>query len=75
MWRVKRESTYMENFWLQNKNTLYERAMKHTNDKLGWWALYFVYCLIPIALYAWYLSRRAKDKEVLNVNLYSMFTG
>lgn len=40
---------------------MWQRAMRYMNYKPGWWALYFVYCSIPISLYVWYLTRRSKD--------------
>lgn len=41
--------------------------MKYMNYKPGWWASYFIYCMIPICIYGWYLSTRrmaAEDEEV-----------
>jgi hypothetical protein len=35
--------------------------MKTLNYKPGWWALYFVYCAIPIATYVCYLWKRVSE--------------
>lgn len=37
--------------------------MRHMNYKPGWWALYFLYLLIPASCYVFYLYRRAKEVE------------
>lgn len=47
--------------YIDNKKSIWQRAMRYMNYKPGWWALYFVYCSIPISLYVWYLTRRSKD--------------
>lgn len=38
--------------------------MKYMNYKPGWWATYFIYCMIPICIYGWYLSTRRTSEEV-----------
>ncbi|XP_034184726.1 calnexin isoform X1 [Osmia lignaria lignaria] len=57
--------------------TLWGRILKATNYKPGWWALYFLYCAIPVVLYVWYLLKRLRedkydlkdeDKQPLEVN-------
>ncbi|XP_043260945.1 calnexin-like isoform X1 [Colletes gigas] len=57
--------------------TLWGRILKATNYKPGWWALYFLYCAIPIVIYIWYLQKRFReekydlkdeDKQPLEVN-------
>jgi hypothetical protein len=35
--------------------------MKALNYKPGWWALYFVYCAIPIGIYVYYLWKRVAE--------------
>lgn len=35
--------------------------MRRMNYKPGWWALYFLYLLIPASCYVFYLYRRAKE--------------
>lgn len=35
--------------------------MKSMNYKPGWWALYFLYILIPVSAYVWYLCRQVKE--------------
>lgn len=44
-----------------NKGTLWHRAMRSMNYKPGWWAVYFIYCAIPVSIYIWYLVRRARE--------------
>lgn len=49
--------------------------MRSINYKPGWWAVYFVYCMIPIAIYVRYLYKSAKEpndednEEVNRANL------
>ncbi|CAL7942377.1 unnamed protein product [Xylocopa violacea] len=43
--------------------TLWGRIMKATNYKPGWWALYFIYCAIPIILYIWFLLTRVRENK------------
>lgn len=38
--------------------------MKYMNYKPGWWASYFIYCMIPVCIYGWYLSTRRVSDEV-----------
>lgn len=35
--------------------------MRSINHKPGWWALYIVYCMIPVVIYCWYLWKRTKE--------------
>lgn len=35
--------------------------MRHMGYKPGWWAVYFIYCAIPIAIYARILVKFAKE--------------
>lgn len=35
--------------------------MRYMNYKPGWWAVYFFYCSIPVAIYVWYLCRRCEE--------------
>ncbi|XP_043786169.1 calnexin-like isoform X1 [Apis laboriosa] len=44
--------------------TLWGRILKATNYKPGWWALYFIYCAIPVILYIWYLLKRIREWSV-----------
>jgi len=44
-----------------SKKTFWHRLMRRMNYKPGWWALYFVYLLIPASCYVFYLYRRAKE--------------
>lgn len=46
------------------QTTLWGRMMRYMNYKPGWWASYFIYCMIPICIYAWYLSTRRCSEEV-----------
>jgi hypothetical protein len=41
--------------------SLWGKMMKSLNYKPGWWALYFVYCAIPIGIYVCYLWRRVAE--------------
>ncbi|XP_017849363.1 calnexin isoform X2 [Drosophila busckii] len=41
--------------------TWWHRLMRRMNYKPGWWALYFLYLLIPASCYVYYLLRRAKE--------------
>ncbi|XP_060647337.1 calnexin isoform X2 [Drosophila nasuta] len=45
----------------KESKTLWHRMMRHMNYKPGWWALYFLYLLIPASCYVFYLYRRAKE--------------
>ncbi|XP_022211030.2 calnexin isoform X2 [Drosophila obscura] len=45
----------------RESKTLWHRLMRRMNYKPGWWALYFVYLLIPASCYIFYLYRRAKE--------------
>lgn len=49
------------------KKTLWHRLMRHMNYKPGWWALYFLYLLIPASCYVFYLYRRAKEVETVTL--------
>ncbi|KZC08876.1 Calnexin [Dufourea novaeangliae] len=44
--------------------TLWGRILKATNYKPGWWALYIIYCAIPVVIYVWYLLKRAREWSV-----------
>ncbi|XP_023164641.1 calnexin isoform X2 [Drosophila hydei] len=45
----------------RESKTLWHRLMRHMNYKPGWWALYFLYLLIPASCYIFYLYRRSKE--------------
>ncbi|XP_032597402.1 calnexin isoform X2 [Drosophila grimshawi] len=45
----------------RESKTLWHRMMRHMNYKPGWWALYFLYLLIPASCYVFYLYRRSKE--------------
>ncbi|XP_016972260.1 calnexin isoform X2 [Drosophila rhopaloa] len=45
----------------RESKTLWHRLMRRMNYKPGWWALYFLYLLIPASCYVFYLYRRAKE--------------
>ncbi|XP_034130437.1 calnexin-like isoform X2 [Drosophila guanche] len=45
----------------RESKTLWHRLMRRMNYKPGWWALYFLYLLIPASCYIFYLYRRAKE--------------
>ncbi|XP_049765930.1 calnexin isoform X2 [Schistocerca cancellata] len=47
----------------KDSETLWESAMRAMNYKPGWWALYFLYCIVPIAIYVWYLCRRVSEER------------
>ncbi|XP_058986682.1 calnexin isoform X1 [Musca domestica] len=47
----------------KESKTWWHRLMRHMNYKPGWWALYFLYCSIPIGGYIYYLYRRAVEEE------------
>jgi hypothetical protein len=49
--------------------SLWGKMMKSLNYKPGWWALYFVYCAIPIGIYVRYLWRRVAE-VTSNVSAY-----
>lgn len=41
--------------------TFWGKMMKILNYRPGWWALYFVYCAIPIGIYVCYLWKRVAE--------------
>ncbi|XP_076653263.1 calnexin isoform X3 [Halictus rubicundus] len=43
--------------------TLWGRILKATNYKPGWWALYVLYCAVPVVLYVWYLLKRFREDK------------
>ncbi|XP_076683697.1 calnexin isoform X3 [Andrena cerasifolii] len=43
--------------------SLWGRILKATNYKPGWWALYIVYCAVPVVLYIWYLLKRFREDK------------
>nr|XP_041632956.1 calnexin isoform X2 [Drosophila kikkawai] len=45
----------------RESKTFWHRLMRRMNYKPGWWALYFLYLLIPASCYVFYLYRRAKE--------------
>jgi len=45
------------------QDSLWGRMMKAMNYKPGWWALYFLYCAIPVVAYIWYLCKRAFEVQ------------
>ncbi|XP_028047243.1 calnexin isoform X2 [Monomorium pharaonis] len=45
----------------EENDSLWGRMMRAMNYKPGWWALYFLYCAIPIVAYIWYLCKRARE--------------
>ncbi|XP_046747740.1 calnexin isoform X1 [Diprion similis] len=48
----------------QQNETLWGRMMHSMNNKPGWWAIYFIYCAIPVVLYVSYLIKRSgEDKQ------------
>lgn len=49
------------------QDSLWGRMMKAMNYKPGWWALYFVYCGIPVVAYIWYLCKRACEVQHVGV--------
>ncbi|XP_067618849.1 calnexin isoform X2 [Eurosta solidaginis] len=46
----------------KESKTLWHRIMRRINYKPGWWALYFLYLLIPAGCYVYYLYGRAKEE-------------
>ncbi|XP_011137857.1 calnexin isoform X2 [Harpegnathos saltator] len=62
----------------KENDSLWGRMMKAMNYKPGWWALYFVYCAIPVVAYIWYLYKRCRedkseskeeeDKQLMDIN-------
>lgn len=53
--------------------TLWGRILTATNYKPGWWALYFVYCAIPIVIYIWYLQKRYREVYLVVIQTYKLF--
>ncbi|KAE8746555.1 hypothetical protein FOCC_FOCC006789 [Frankliniella occidentalis] len=49
----------------QSAKTVWSRVMKSMNYKPGWWALYFLYILVPISAYVWYLCRQVKEESLV----------
>ncbi|XP_037909607.1 calnexin isoform X1 [Hermetia illucens] len=45
----------------KDSKTIWHRMMRHMGYKPGWWAVYFIYCAIPIAIYARILVKFAKE--------------
>ncbi|KYN19040.1 Calnexin [Trachymyrmex cornetzi] len=50
----------------EENDSMWGRMMKAMNYKPGWWALYFLYCAIPIVAYIWYLCKRACEWSTWN---------
>lgn len=49
----------------EKKKTVYTKTMRSINNKPGWWAVYIVYCMIPVVIYCWYLWQRTKEVSML----------
>ncbi|GBP07453.1 Calnexin [Eumeta japonica] len=47
--------------------SLWGRAMRAMGYKPGWWALYAVYCAIPVTVYVCYLVRRINEVTALTL--------
>lgn len=45
------------------QNSLWTRTMRYMNYRPGYWALYMLYCSIPIGVYVAYLLRRSKESD------------
>nr|CAD7443778.1 unnamed protein product [Timema bartmani] len=45
-------------------DTLWDKMMKSMNYKPGWWALYFLYCMVPVLGYSWYLWKRVAEESL-----------
>lgn len=45
------------------QDSLWGRMMKAMNYKPGWWALYFLYCIIPVVAYIWYLYKQIREVQ------------
>ncbi|KPJ16233.1 Calmegin [Papilio machaon] len=47
--------------WGGDQQTVWGRLLRATNYKPGLWAMYAVYCAIPVSIYIAYLVRRARE--------------
>lgn len=48
-----------------NQNTFWQRMNERMNYRPGYYLTYFIYCMIPVAIYVYYLWQRKKEDDVV----------